>query len=185
MLAAALRLRRRADFTATIRGGSRAARGALVVHVAVPTSGAPSAAATVDGAHAGAGDGSRTPTYGGMPSAVPGGTSGPAAGSSTVGASQPAAGGGSQPAAGGASTDRTPAPPPRAGFVVSRAVGQATVRNRVKRRLRHLVRDRLPVLPAGAMLVVRALPAAADRDYAQLGADLDGALASPIKRRKR
>jgi ribonuclease P protein component len=68
--------------------------------------------------------------------------------------------------------------PARAGFVVSKAVGNAVHRNRVRRRLRHLVRDRLPALPAGAALVVRALPGAADRSYAQLGADLDGALAA-------
>ncbi len=50
----------------------------------------------------------------------------------------------------------------RAGFVVSKAVGNAVVRNRVRRRLRHLVRERLADLPAGATLVVRALPGAAD-----------------------
>ena len=38
----------------------------------------------------------------------------------------------------------------RAGFVVSKAVGNAVVRNRVRRRLRHLVRPLLASLPAGA-----------------------------------
>ena len=66
----------------------------------------------------------------------------------------------------------------RAGFVVSRAVGNAVVRNKVKRRLRELVRDRLGNLPAGTDLVVRALPAAAKRTYAEMGADLDAALAA-------
>src|SRR5690606_6761123 len=33
--------------------------------------------------------------------------------------------------------------PPLVGFVVSKAVGSAVTRNRVKRRLRHLMRDRL------------------------------------------
>jgi ribonuclease P protein component len=64
----------------------------------------------------------------------------------------------------------------RAGFVVSKAVGNAVVRNRVRRRLRHLVRPRLAGLPDGARLVVRALPAAAEASYADLGADLDTAL---------
>jgi ribonuclease P protein component len=64
----------------------------------------------------------------------------------------------------------------RAGFVVSKAVGNAVVRNRVQRRLRHLVRPRLAGLPDGARLVVRALPAAAEASYADLGADLDTAL---------
>jgi ribonuclease P protein component len=68
--------------------------------------------------------------------------------------------------------------PTRAGFVVSKAVGGAVTRNLVRRRLRHLARERLVDLPAGAALVVRALPGAADRPYAQLGADLDGAIAA-------
>ena len=75
--------------------------------------------------------------------------------------------------------------PARAGFVVSRAVGGAVVRNRVKRRLRHLVRDRLAELPGGARLVVRALPAAAERSYKELGHDLDAALAGATRRRGR
>jgi ribonuclease P protein component len=66
----------------------------------------------------------------------------------------------------------------RAGFVVSKAVGNAVVRNRVRRRLRHLVRDRLADLPAGSLLVVRALPPAATAPSTVLGADLDAALAS-------
>jgi ribonuclease P protein component len=73
----------------------------------------------------------------------------------------------------------------RAGFVVSKAVGGAVVRNRVRRRLRHLVRDRLDALPAGSTLVVRALPAAAERSYEQLGADLDAAIASAVRHRGR
>ncbi|MDP9417793.1 MAG: ribonuclease P protein component [Actinomycetota bacterium] len=67
-----------------------------------------------------------------------------------------------------------------AGFVVPRAVGGAVVRNRVKRRLCHLVRDRLEKLPPGAHLVVRAQPAAATASSAQLSMDLDRALASGI-----
>ncbi|WP_406060125.1 ribonuclease P protein component [Streptomyces sp. NBC_01077] len=68
------------------------------------------------------------------------------------------------------------APPARAGFVVSKAVGVAVVRNQVKRRLRHLVRDRLAELPPGSLVVVRALPGAGDADHAQLARDLDAAL---------
>lgn len=66
--------------------------------------------------------------------------------------------------------------PPRAGFVVSKAVGGAVVRHTVTRRLRALVRDRLAALPSGALLVVRALPAAATAASAELGADLDACL---------
>ncbi|AWK10121.1 ribonuclease P protein component [Streptomyces spongiicola] len=68
------------------------------------------------------------------------------------------------------------APPTRAGFVVSKAVGGAVVRNRVKRRLRHLMRERLSELPPGSLVVVRALPGAGDADHAQLARDLDAAL---------
>jgi ribonuclease P protein component len=67
-------------------------------------------------------------------------------------------------------------PVARAGFVVSKAVGNAVVRNRVRRRLRHLCADRLGKLPAGSILVVRALPPAAEADSALLGRELDAAL---------
>ena len=61
---------------------------------------------------------------------------------------------------------------PQVGFVVSRAVGNAVVRNRVRRRLRHLVRDRLGDVPGGAVLVVRALPDSAGASSDELRADL-------------
>lgn len=64
-------------------------------------------------------------------------------------------------------------PPTRVGFVVSKAVGNAVTRNRVKRRLRHLVRDLLPQSPPGLLVVVRALPRSADAD--ELASDLVGA----------
>ncbi|MGH3827413.1 MAG: ribonuclease P protein component, partial [Pseudonocardiaceae bacterium] len=64
----------------------------------------------------------------------------------------------------------------RVGFVVGRAVGGSVVRHRVQRRLRHLMRLRMATLPAGAFLVVRALPTSAGASSAVLGADLDGAL---------
>ncbi|MFC9293208.1 ribonuclease P protein component [Streptomyces sp. NPDC057011] len=67
-------------------------------------------------------------------------------------------------------------PSTRAGFVVSKAVGGAVVRNRVKRRLRHLVRERLSQLPAGSLVVVRALPGAGDAGHDELARDLDAAL---------
>ena len=66
--------------------------------------------------------------------------------------------------------------PPRVGFIVSRQVGSAVVRNRVKRRLRHLMSARVGQLPAGALSVVRANPAAAEASAATLAAELDSAL---------
>ncbi len=65
---------------------------------------------------------------------------------------------------------------PRVGFVVSKAVGQAVTRNRVTRRLRHLARERTGSLPPHGMLVVRALPAAADATFEQLARELDRCL---------
>ncbi len=67
--------------------------------------------------------------------------------------------------------------PARAGFVVSKAVGNAVTRNRVKRRLRHLAREQISTLPGSAVLVVRALPASAEASYADLGADLASTVA--------
>ncbi|MEC4015737.1 ribonuclease P protein component [Streptomyces sp. H27-D2] len=68
------------------------------------------------------------------------------------------------------------APLARAGFVVSKAVGGAVVRNLVKRRLRHLMRDRMSRLPAGSLVVVRALPGAGEAGHDELAQDLDAAL---------
>jgi ribonuclease P protein component len=65
---------------------------------------------------------------------------------------------------------------PRVGFIVGRSVGNAVQRNRVKRRLRHLMGERLTGLPADALVAVRALPLAGAASSETLGADLDRAL---------
>lgn len=121
MLPAASRMRRSADFTATVRRGpatARSARRTLVVHLAVGT------------------------------------------GDSGVADTQ-------------------------AGLVVSKAVGPAVVRTQVKRRLRHLLRDRLTALPTGSRLVVRALPPAAVAPSHVLGEELDQALSGALRRLER
>jgi ribonuclease P protein component len=115
MLAAAQRLRRRGEFAATVRGGRRAGRGSVIVHVRL--------------------------------------------GAADAGV--------------------------RAGFVVPKSVGGAVERNKVKRRLRHLVRDRLGSLPAGSDVVVRALPGAAGCPYPQMALDLDSALGAAVARADR
>jgi ribonuclease P protein component len=125
VLAPTQRLRRGREFAAAVRGGRRAARGTVVVHLGVPSNEhEPSRTGTVD-------------------------------------------------------------LPARAGFVVSRAVGGAVTRNTVRRRLRHLTRERLGALPAGSTLVVRALPAAADARYQRLADDLDAAIAAARAPRRR
>ncbi|WP_097329386.1 ribonuclease P protein component [Paractinoplanes atraurantiacus] len=116
MLAATQRLRRSSDFAAAIRGGRRAGRGTVVVHLLIEEPVQASAA--------------------------------------------------------------------RAGFVVSKAVGNAVVRNKVRRRLRHLVRHRLDDLPGGSTLVVRALPPSAEASFDTLADDLDGALAAARRPRR-
>jgi ribonuclease P protein component len=119
VLPAAARLRRRADFTAVVRGGFRAGGPVLVVHLSPPAPTASPAASTT------------------------------------------------------------------AGFVVSRAVGPAVVRNRVRRRLRHLTRAHLGRLPVGAALVVRALPAAASASSAELDRQLGDGLGTALARSAR
>jgi len=75
--------------------------------------------------------------------------------------------------------------PLRAGFVVSKAVGNAVTRNRVKRRLRAAVAEQLngPLRGhAGATIVVRALPPSGEADWASLKKDLDSALSSALRK---
>lgn len=69
----------------------------------------------------------------------------------------------------------------RVGFVVSKAVGNAVTRNRVKRRLRHLARPQLSATPAGVDVVVRALPPAASAG-AELGTELASAWNRALRR---
>ncbi|WP_123738815.1 ribonuclease P protein component [Salana multivorans] len=78
-----------------------------------------------------------------------------------------------------------PVAAPLVGFAVSKQVGTAVTRNRVKRRLRHLVRDRLDRLPDGTRLVVRALPPSAGASSAELAVSLDSALARAGRQRPR
>ena len=72
--------------------------------------------------------------------------------------------------------------PARAGLVVSRAVGGAVVRNRVKRQLRHLLPPRLQELPPASRVVVRALPAAATASSAELDRELRHSLDRAVDR---
>ena len=66
------------------------------------------------------------------------------------------------------------------GFVVARSVGPAVVRNRVLRRLRHLMAGRLDHLPAGSCVVVRAFPPAAAATSAGLADALDRAFGQAL-----
>ena len=70
-------------------------------------------------------------------------------------------------------TDARAGLPPRVGFVVSKAVGGAVVRNRTKRRLRAILASRVGRLPEGSDVVIRANPVAAQADSRELATDLD------------
>lgn len=146
MLPAAARLTRSQDFGLVVRRGRRAGRSRLVMHM--------------------------------LPQ--PGGT-GAAAARAAESCSDDVVvrDGGEHGSDTASSTETAPirerAEPPRVGFVVSKAVGNAVVRHRVARRLRHLMRERLGRLPAGTLVVVRALPPSAGASSRDLGRDLDSA----------
>ncbi|HWV79036.1 MAG TPA: ribonuclease P protein component [Isoptericola sp.] len=75
--------------------------------------------------------------------------------------------------------------PSQVGLVVSKAVGNAVHRNQVKRRLRHIAAAHLPALPAGARMVIRALPASSGATYAELDRDLESCLDRAVARARR
>ena len=75
--------------------------------------------------------------------------------------------------------DKATSSPSKVGFVVAKSVGPAVTRNRVKRRLRHLMRERIHTLPGGSMLVIRALPASASASSRDLASELDRCLGRP------
>ena len=71
---------------------------------------------------------------------------------------------------------------PSVGFVVSKRIGNAVVRNRVTRRLREIVRPHLATLPPGSAIVLRALPGIDEQPFAELRADVDSALGSASRK---
>lgn len=168
MLPAANRLTRSQDFGLVVRRGRRAGRSRLVVHVLLPSVTARNAVA----------DEAAAVTDGTAVTAVDTGVAVPTTASAKTHAS---AGTRTSAASNGASAGtRTSAQPTldqsKVGFVVSKAVGNSVVRHQVSRRLRHVVRDRLDLLPPGTSLVVRALAPSAEASSAELGRDLDAAL---------
>ena len=80
------------------------------------------------------------------------------------------------------STDARAGQPPRVGFVVSKAVGNAVVRNRTKRVLRALMSARVGQLPEGVDVVIRANADIPGSPTAVLAQDLDRLLATVVRR---
>ncbi len=81
--------------------------------------------------------------------------------------------------------------PWRCGLVVSKAVGNAVVRHRVQRRLRHvifeLMRDEALAAPAEGQLdmVIRAFPEIVDLDHAQLSSAVHSAAQRALRKTSR
>lgn len=70
----------------------------------------------------------------------------------------------------------------RFGFIISKQVGTAVVRNTVRRRLKAVCAEALPTVPEGTDVVIRALPASATASFAELRADVTRCLSklSPV-----
>ena len=62
--------------------------------------------------------------------------------------------------------------PPQVAYAIGRAVGPAVTRNVLRRRLRSLLQQKYPHLPAGLYLI-GATPGAAKRSYIELMFDLE------------
>jgi ribonuclease P protein component len=71
-----------------------------------------------------------------------------------------------------------PEAPLRFGVIVSKAVGNAVVRNRVRRRLKALGRGYVDAGERGADVVIRVLPGDAQSSWDTLAADMSTALHS-------
>jgi ribonuclease P protein component len=70
-----------------------------------------------------------------------------------------------------------PADPPRVAYAIGKRVGGATVRNRIRRRLRAIVRDLRSALVPGAWLI-SAAPEVANLSYPELKTAVAEALAA-------
>lgn len=72
---------------------------------------------------------------------------------------------------------------PRVGFTVSRALGGAVQRNRMKRRLREAVRMQLAGLTASVDVVINPKRTLLTAEFAQIAADIERAFAQIERRR--
>jgi ribonuclease P protein component len=66
---------------------------------------------------------------------------------------------------------------PRFGFIISKQVGTAVIRNTVRRRLKAVCAAAIAEIPQGTDVVIRALPASATASFADLSTDVTRCLA--------
>ncbi|MBL3685404.1 ribonuclease P protein component [Leucobacter zeae] len=71
---------------------------------------------------------------------------------------------------------REPGDPARFGFIVSKAVGNAVVRNRLRRRLKTIADRQIAAGLVGIDIVFRALPSSAGATFAELEQQLNRAI---------
>jgi ribonuclease P protein component len=76
-----------------------------------------------------------------------------------------------------------PAAPARFGVVVSKAVGNAVVRNTARRRLKALGRGLVDAGHRGEDVVIRVLPGPASASWDSLSADMHAVLPAPVSPR--
>lgn len=76
--------------------------------------------------------------------------------------------------------EREASGPARFGIVVSRAVGSAVRRNRLRRRLRAVCRELVDEGLRGVDVVIRAQPGSAERPWAAVRRDVRGAVGRPV-----
>ncbi|WP_041684892.1 ribonuclease P protein component [Renibacterium salmoninarum] len=72
--------------------------------------------------------------------------------------------------------------PSRVGFIVAKSVGNAVVRNLVKRRLRSLAASTVLQYPFGLRIVVRALPLAATSSWQELQNDYEAGFRASLSK---
>jgi len=64
----------------------------------------------------------------------------------------------------------------RFGFIISKQVGTAVIRNTVRRRLKAVCAELITQVPQGTDVVIRALPASASASFSELRADVERCL---------
>jgi len=75
--------------------------------------------------------------------------------------------------------------PVRFGFIVAKNVGNAVVRNRVRRRLKAASFELLPKVPPGTDIVFRALPSIAVVEWSDLAAELTRGITAAVAKGQR